>query len=565
MSTRIRIIALFVSTTLLFAGKPPSKTSPDLPKGNPSALTDVIIQFTLPLSNSQLGSLNAVLASGGKFKYQFGRINTVAVKIPQALVPVLAANPFVKYISADRKAHGMLDVTTGTVNAPIAWSSYGLDGTGVGVAVIDSGVTLTPDLKNANNASRIVYSEDVTGGNGADVYGHGTHVAGIVGSNGASSTGPNFTHTFKGVAPNVNIISLRVLDQNGSAQESDVIYAIQRAIDLKSTYNIRVINLSLGRPVFESYQNDPLCQAVEAAWNAGIVVVVAAGNSGRDNTNGTQGYATIASPGNDPYVITVGSMDAEGTTSKADDKVSSYSSKGPTAVDHFVKPDIMAPGNRVTSLMSSPTNTLATTYPTTLLPNSAYQSGTVSGNSTKYFTLSGTSMATPAVSGAAALLIQKDPTLTPDQVKARLMKTATKVFTAYSTSFDQTTGAAYQAQADIFTVGAGYLDIFAALQNTDRVTQPAMSPQASLDPVSGNVVIAMNSSIVWGDAAVWGGSIVWGDSVLTSLADGISIVWGDSISIVWGDSVTSGYSIVWGDSVNAASLPTASSSATGDK
>src|SRR3989442_15305044 len=113
------------------------------------------------------------------------------------------------------------------------------------------------------------------------------------------SSGSAFSRTLKGVAPNVNLINLRVLDRNGIGQEADVISAIQRAIDLKNTYNIRVINLSLGRPVFESYALDPLCQAVKAAWKAGIVVVVAAGNYGRDNSMLTQGYGTIAAPGND--------------------------------------------------------------------------------------------------------------------------------------------------------------------------------------------------------------------------------------------------------------------------
>jgi len=209
-------------------------------------------------------------------------------------------------------------VTTQTVNANIAWN-LGLDGTGVGVAVIDSGIALVDDLKNANQtASRVVYSQSfVSGQDATDGYGHGTHVAGIIGANGFDSTGAGFSRTFKGVAPNVNLISLKVLDQNGSGLESDLISAIQTAIQLKNTYNIRVLNLSLGTPVFESYTLDPLCQAVEAAYQAGIVVVVAAGNSGRDNSMGTSGYGTIASPGNDPYVITVGPPTAWGPRIRA--------------------------------------------------------------------------------------------------------------------------------------------------------------------------------------------------------------------------------------------------------
>jgi serine protease AprX len=157
-----------------------------------------------------------------------------------------------------------------------------------------------------------------------------------------------------------------VLDANGAGYVSDVIAAIDQAIQLKSTYNIRVINLSLGTPVYESYKLDPLCQEVEAAWKAGIVVVVAAGNYGRSNTMGVNGYGTVASPGNDPYVITVGAMKTNGTNYRSDDSVASYSSKGPTAFDFIVKPDLVAPGNNVVSLMA-PNSTIAAQFPAALV------------------------------------------------------------------------------------------------------------------------------------------------------------------------------------------------------
>jgi len=169
---------------------------------------------------------------------------------------------------------------------------------------------------------------------------------------------------------------------------------------LKNVFNIRVINLSLGRPVYESYTQDPLCQAVEAAWKAGIVVVVAAGNDGRDNTFGEQGYGTINAPGNDPYVITVGAMKTEGTYTRTDDLIATYSSKGPTQVDHIVKPDILAPGNQVVSLLV-PNSTLVKQYPSNQVQVSYYQSVKApSPLSKNYFVLSGTSMAAPVVSGA---------------------------------------------------------------------------------------------------------------------------------------------------------------------
>ena len=178
------------------------------------------------------------------------------------------------------------------------------------------------------------------------------HVAGILAGNGTWSKGG--TYTFGGMAPGANLVDLRALDNTGSGTDSSVIAAIQRAIALQKIYNIRVINLSLGRPVFESYTLDPLCQAVEQAWKAGIVVV-AAGNPGRNNSANTNGYGTITAPGNDPYVITVGALSTVGTlrtmgtATRGDDLIASYSSKGPTLFDHVVKPDLVAPGNQVIS------------------------------------------------------------------------------------------------------------------------------------------------------------------------------------------------------------------------
>ena len=197
----------------------------------------------------------------------------------------------------------------------------GFTGSGVGVAVIDSGVDFAGDLGNGGllNLSRVVYSENFVPSKwlASDDYGHGTHVAGLIAGNGASSTGNSYFQTFKGVAPGARIINLRVLDENGAGTDSAVINAIARAIQLKNTYNIRVINLSLGRPVMESYKLDPLCKAVESAWKAGIVVVVAGGNNGRDNSVGNDGYGTITAPGNDPYVLTVGAMKGMGTARRA--------------------------------------------------------------------------------------------------------------------------------------------------------------------------------------------------------------------------------------------------------
>jgi serine protease AprX len=373
------------------------------------------------------------------------------------------------------------------------------------------------------------------------------------------------------VAPNVNLINLRVLDQNGAGQEANVIAAIDRAIQLKNTYNIRVINLSLGRPIYESYTLDPLCQEVEAAWKAGIVVVTAAGNFGRDNSRSTHGYGTIVSPGNDPYVITVGATKTNGTPSRLDDSVASYSAKGPTLIDHIVKPDLVAPGNNVVSLLSSPNCTLIQNFPRTAVSGNNYETwGTYSTAAPNYFRLSGTSMAAPVVSGAAALLLQQQPFLTPDQVKARLMKTAAKMLPKFSSGIDVVSFNTYNNEADVFTVGSGYLDIQAALASTDLVTLPAVSPTAVYDPVAKTVTIVRDFSVVWGDSYLWRDSVVWGTTVFASLTSkGYSVVWGDStglgFSVVWGDCTSNGFSVVWGSSVNVSSAMQAFSADDGDE
>jgi serine protease AprX len=280
------------------------------------------------------------------------------------------------------------------------------------------------------------------------------------------------------------------------------------------------------------------------------VVVVAAGNFGRDNSMGTKGYGTIASPGNDPYVITVGAMKTNGTSFTSDDTIASYSSKGPTLVDHIVKPDLVAPGNQVVSLLA-PNSTLALSYPKTLVSNSMFETAGASGKSANYFMLSGTSMATPVVSGAAALLIQQHPSLTPDQVKARLMKTATKTLNLFSVGTDAQTFQQFNNQSDIFTVGAGYLNIAGALMNNDLATQPAISPTVVCDPMTKKFGIMRNFSVMWGDSILWGDSALFGNIVFSRLAVNAtdeSVLWGDSTAI-WGQAD----SVLWGDTVTGTS------------
>jgi serine protease AprX len=518
---------------------------------NADGTVDVIIQFnTTPRAEHFL----MLAAHGGRLKNKFQHINGAAYRIPVGMLDFLENHPDIGYVTPDRPNTPSFDNEIPAVMADVAHSQFGLDGTGVGVAIIDSGVYNHDDLHKADGSgSRIVYSESFVAADPSvnDAYGHGTHVAGIVGGNGYDSQ-LAYSQTYPGIATNVNIINLRVLDANGAGTDSQVIAAIQRAIQLKNTYNIRVINLSLGRPVFESYTLDPLCQAVEAAWQAGIVVVVAAGNSGRDNSHGTKGYATIQAPGNDPNVITVGATKTNGTATRLDDTVASYSSKGPTLVDHIVKPDLVAPGNRIVSLLS-PGSTIPSNYSSfDLAPAVSIVTCLLtctSDSSPKYLRLSGTSMATPVVSGAAALMIQKDPTLTPDTVKARMMKTAWKGYPVNSWAYDEY-GNSYFAQYDMFTIGAGYLDVDAALSSTDVANGGTASPTAVYNSSTKHASLVNGTSIVWGNTIVWGNSIIWSDSLVWSsnIILSNSIIWGDQGS-VWGDNTVSGNSIIWGTSI----------------
>src|SRR6185369_15387527 len=261
-----------------------------------------------------------------------------------------------------------------------------LSGAGIGVAVIDSGVAQMPELRG-----RIIASKDFTDdrGLGQDQHGHGTHVAGIIAAAGAN----RFDET-RGVAPGANIISLKVLNAQGKGLAADVIQAIDWAVKNRARYNIRVINMSLGGAVTQSYRDDRLCQAVERAYRAGIVIVASAGNFGK-TTEGKAIYGGITTPGISPFAITVGALNTKGTPFRSDDEVASYSSKGPTLFDRLIKPDLIAPGNKIQSL-AAPGSTLVREHPELV---------TGSGQNAR-LQLSGTSMAAAVVSGSVAVLLE---------------------------------------------------------------------------------------------------------------------------------------------------------------
>ena len=251
----------------------------------------------------------------------------------------LSTDPAVSHLSGDVPVRRTMAVTAQTVGADQVWMKSGVtarghSGSGIGVAVIDSGVATThPSLRN-----KVVASFDFTASSGLpDDSGHGTHVASIIAGR---------DDDYAGVAPGAHIVSLRVLSADGSGDTSDVIAALDWTVENRHRYNLKVVNLSLGHPVFESYVDDPLCQAVQRATDAGLLVVTAAGNFGK-TLEGRPILGGIISPANSPAALTVGAVNARGTVPRSDDVMATYSSRGPTLFDGLLKPELVAPGNRI--------------------------------------------------------------------------------------------------------------------------------------------------------------------------------------------------------------------------
>jgi serine protease AprX len=535
------ILLLVLSASISFA-----KTAADLKRPAPNTTVRVIAEYS---TQPQASHFRRVTDRQGKIHRTYGHMPMAAFDVTEGALAALENDPDVVHISPDREIHATLEHVGASVDLIPLHNYYNsiqrAKGGGIGIAIIDSGLDPTQPYFNGflNSTSRIVHSESFIDYTPNDLYGHGTHVAAIAsGMDNVTASLPDNLAYYWGMAPDASLINLKVLDVNGNSNDSTVIYAIDRAIALRRAYNIRVINLSLGRPIFESYKHDPLCRAVEQAWKAGIVVVVAAGNDGRNNSASTSCYGTISAPGNDPYVITVGAANSMQDMDPNNDLMTSYSAKGPTAIDHIVKPDLVAPGNLVISGQARG-STLAMNYPGNRIPISAYTPGGSDAPSPYYFTLSGTSMATPVVSGAAAFLIDKNPSITPDQVKAKLMLTCRQSFPPTMNVTDTTTGTVYTVAADIFTVGAGMVDLWAAYLDNSMPTGSAASPAAYYDGSSRSIRLNLNStsaySIIWGSSQGYGSSVIWGSNV-----SGSSVIWGSSI--IWGSSYVNGFSVIWG-------------------
>lgn len=436
-----------------------------VPQGAAHANISVIVG-----AGSTAQAAHAVTQVGGRISSNLEVIDAVAAFVPSSTIQQLARQTGVRSVIRNRQVRGSvapqqisisgaiggggtaLNIGAGSLNVAVAlgpstnlaWPvpvdigadslhRSGITGKNVTVAVMDSGVYFSPELllnQRHQDLLNFIGQVDFTNGgrcamkgllpNGlqfprfcaqtylqsADAFGHGSHVAGTVGNRYRDSA----TNNYLGIAPDAGILSVRVLGKDGSGSYEDVILGIQYVILNKPLLNIRVMNLSLSAPATVPYFVDPLNRAVERAWQAGIVVVAAAGNEG--------GRAqTITVPGNDPYIITVGALNSLRTAGAwGDDRLPNFSSTGPT-LDGFMKPDVLAPGTNIVSFMynnpRNPDNTAALAR--------SHPDYSVDAN---LFRMSGTSMATAVASGAIALMLQDKPFLTPDQVKFRLKYSA---------------------------------------------------------------------------------------------------------------------------------------------
>jgi serine protease AprX len=385
----------------------------DLAARHPGKRVEVIVQLA---AGTQRGAARPLIQKlGGTVTRDLHIINAVVATLPAAGARELAAQPQVRAVSPNGamkpQAKGDLLSTSfnQSIQAPYLWNTYGGTGRGVGVAVIDTGIAGgMPDfsVSQYNHSSRVV-ARVVTNPlatTAKDTYGHGTHVAGILAGDGwnRSSTDP-LRGKYIGIAPDANLVSVKVSDDAGQASVLDVIYGLQFVVDHKDDYNIRVVNLSLESSSIESYKTDPLDAAVESAWLKGIVVVAAAGNRGSADD------AVSHAPSNDPYVISVGAVDDQGSQLDGDDSRPSWSSRGVTQ-DGFAKPEIHAPGAGIVSDLA-PGSVFSGLCPLCIVDGQMIRAG-------------GTSMAAPVVAGAAADVLSAFPTLKPDQVKGLLIRSA---------------------------------------------------------------------------------------------------------------------------------------------
>lgn len=486
----VLVLGTFASGGALTTSQPPRAHAAvfEYRDSHPGAMVPVIVQV-----DDTRDPFDLIRDAGGSVTNVLGVIHAVGAEIPGDRVDELASARGVTWVSLD----GAISSTAQPNNDPIADSTAAASvypqevhadtawnagdyGQGVGVAIVDTGVYASKDF-NSSGPNRLVVSGGRTDGTSADGYGHGSHIAGLVAGNGKNSNG-----RYVGVAPQANIINVKVGDDAGFATVSDVINGLQFVLDNQARYNIRVVNLSLRSDVAQSYTTDPLDAAVELLTFRGILVVVAVGNTGMVSD------AVSYAPANDPFVLSIGAVDDMSTPDYKDDVVPAWSSRGLTQ-DNIQKPDVYVPGRRLVSVLS-PGSVLATMFPQNIIGND-------------YFSLSGTSMAAGVASGTAALVFQAHADWTPGQMKAALVQSSLALPASPATRVAQ-------------------VDRAIALNKPPTDNSLNIKPNFLLLQAAG---IANPQSISWGSVS-WG-SISWGSISWGSISWG-SVSWG---SVSWGN------------------------------
>jgi serine protease AprX len=442
-------------------------------------------------------------------------------------------------------------VVNDLIDASSAHAAYNF-GDGVTIGFLDTGLDQLQGTSSGLGLSTDLYGRDKFWGtydainNSISNYsneesGHGTHVASIAGNADYDVYGKVY-----GVAPNAALVGIKAFDAEGKATYADVIRGIDWALQVKDQINLKVLNMSFSGPARSYYWEDPLNQAVMKAWQAGIVVVASAGNSGPDPM-------TIGVPGNVPYIITVGAMTDNYTAAYvADDKLATFSAAGPT-VEGFVKPEIVAPGGHLSGLMAFDTQ-IVQEHP-------EFHDGG------RYFEMSGTSQAAGVISGVVALMLTQDPTLTPDEVKCRLMDSAHAAFNgsgelAYSV-FQQGSGMVNAADALTSTASAcanQALDIAQDIAGNEHFFGPA-----NINEDGNFYVEGLGDEYVWkldenhldGDTVIWRMNFAENALDWRNTASTDTVIWRMNVetdTVIWRMSFETD-TVIWRMSVASSSTP----------
>jgi len=370
-------------------------------RGQIKSSSNNIIPIIISYKTDKKMKEGKISSLSNKLNYNLPIVNGCACDMSIKSILELTADSDVDYISYDSKVFAVMDIARSVVGVDQILNT-GYTGKNVTVAIIDTGISPHADLIYPTN--RIVGFKDYV--NNATKYyddnGHGTHCAGILAGNGYASKGK-----YRGIAPEANILSVKVLDENGNGNTSDILSTVQWIIEKKEVYKTRIINFSLGAIAQYRERRDPLVKAANRAIDNNLIVIAAVGNSGPMRN-------TILSPATSRHVISVGALDDGRTAEISDELIAEFSSRGPT-LDRIRKPDLIAPGVDIMSLSNK--------------------------NLSGYTMLSGTSMSAPMVSGAAALLLNENPNYSHFDIKRKLLNACSPI------------------KASSFEQGAGVLDI----------------------------------------------------------------------------------------------------------